>query len=60
MVELENSSVTGVNDDSPALELTPEVTGFVKKVAIKGAKVGVKACAPKVKVEGTSPISKCE
>lgn len=60
VVELENSSVTGVNDDSPALELTPEVTGFVKKVVIKGAKVGVKACAPKVKVEGTSPISKCE
>jgi hypothetical protein len=65
-VELENVAINGTADDSWPLDLSGEVTGSVKKVALKDTKKGVHGCAAKVKVEGVTAdkgvkaVEKCE
>ncbi|MGV3622985.1 MAG: hypothetical protein ACO1OB_19355 [Archangium sp.] len=57
-VQFDNVTITGV--DAWALSLAPTVSGSVKKLAVKGAKKGVRSCAKKVKRDAVTPAWSCE
>lgn len=65
-IELENAVYSGTDDDAYPLDLRDNVTGTVKKVALKETKKGIHACAPKVKPEdatadkGVKAVEKCD
>lgn len=64
-VELENLALSGTGDDVWPLELTSDVTGSVKALALTDTKKGIHGCARKVKPEGATadkgvkPVEKC-
>ena len=53
-LELENVTISGTSDDDAPLDLTDEVTGTVKNVALKDTKKGLHNCAKKVKPAGVT------
>jgi len=65
-VEVENVAISGTGDEQWPIDLAAEVTGSVKKVALKDTKKGVHSCAEKVKPEGVTAdkgvkaVEKCE
>ncbi len=54
VIELENVTLAGTGDEVWPIDLTTEVTGTVKKLALKDTKKGVHACAAKVVPEGVT------
>ncbi len=65
-IELENASISGTGEDVSPLNLSEEVTGSVKKLALKDTRKGVRGCAAKVKPEGVTAdngvkaVEKCD
>jgi hypothetical protein len=54
VIELENAAISGTGDDIWPLDLSGEVTGAVKKVALTDTRKGIHGCAKKVKPEGVT------
>ncbi len=53
-IELENTAFSGTGDDVWPLDLTSDVTGSVKTLAMTDTKKGIHGCAKKVKPQGAT------
>lgn len=54
VIELENTALSGTGDEVWPLDLTSDVTGSVKTLAMTDTKKGIHGCAKKVKPQGAT------